>query len=234
MLDGSEQADYRFIARAKKFSFAAGIFIMLVGAVALAGWLLDITRFKSIHGDITMKANTALLLVLSGLSLCLLNLNPEKKALRIAAMVCAAIVAVLGLLTLSEHLIGWNLGIDQLLFEEPQGALATASPGRMGPPGSSCFTFAGLALLLLHSRKAIRLSQVLSILVCLWSLLAMVGFVYRAEQLYEIAKYTGIALPTSVALFVLGLGLLAARVNSGITSVISSSHLGGQRPAGSY
>ena len=228
MLDSSEQADYRFIARAKKFSMAAGIFIMLVGALALAGWLLDITRFKSIHGDITMKANTALLLVLSGLSLYVLNLNPGKRALRIAAMVCAAIVAVLGLLTLSEHLIGWNLGIDQLLFKEPQGALATASPGRMGPPGSSCFTLAGLALLLLHSRKAVRVSQVLSILVCLWSLLAMIGFVYGAEQLYEIAKYTGIALPTSVALFVLGLGLLATRVNSGITSAISTSHVGGQ------
>jgi len=227
MLDLSEQADYRFIARAKKFSIAAGIFIMLVGIVVLAGWLLDITRFKSIHGDITMKANTALLLVLSGLSLCLLNLDTEKKALRIAGKVCAAVVAVLGLLTLSEHLVGWNLGIDQLLFEESVGALATASPGRMGPPASSCFTFAGVALLLFHSRRALRLGQVFSIFVCLWALLAMVGYAYQAEQLYEIARYTGIALPTSVALFVLGLGLLAARVDSGITSVISRANAGG-------
>lgn len=227
MLDFSEQADYRFIARAKKFSIAAGIFIMLVGVVVLAGWLLDITRFKSIHGDITMKANTALLLVLSGLSLCLLNLDPEKRALRIAAKVCAAVVAIIGLLTLSEHLVGWNLGIDQLLFDESSGALATASPGRMGPPASSCFTFAGIGLLLFASRRALRLGQVFSILVCLWALLAMVGYVYQAEQLYEIARYTGIALPTSVALFVLGLGLLAARVDSGITSVISSANAGG-------
>jgi PAS domain S-box-containing protein len=227
MLDVSEQFDYRFIARAKKFSIAAGIFIMLVGAVVVAGWLLDITRFKSIHGDIMMKANTALLLVLSGLSLCLLNLDTDKRGLRIAGKVCAAVVAVLGLLTLSEHLVGWNLGIDQVLFEEPHGALATASPGRMGPPASSCFTFAGIALLLFHSRRAIRLSQIFSILVCLWALLAMVGYAYQAEQLYEIALYTGIALPTSVALFVLGLGLLAARVDSGITSVISKANAGG-------
>src|SRR6266850_5367800 len=153
MLDLSEQFDYRFIARAKKFSIAAGVFIILVGTVVLAGWLLDITRFKSIHGDITMKANTALLLVLSGLSLCLLNLDQGKRPLRIAAKVCAAFVAILGLLTLSEHLIGWNLGIDQLLFEEAYGALATASPGRMGPPASSCFTLAGIALLLLHNQR---------------------------------------------------------------------------------
>jgi len=227
MLDLSEQFDYRFIARAKKFSIAAGVFIILVGAVVLAGWLLDITRFKSIHGDITMKANTALLLVLSGLSLCLLNLDPEKRALRIAAKVCAAVVVILGFLTLSEHVTGWNLGIDQLLFEEAHGALATTSPGRMGPPASSCFTFAGIALLLLHTGRAIRLTQVFAIFVCLWALLAIIGYVYEAEQLYEIAHFTGIALPTSVGLFVLGLGLLAARVDSGITSVISSGYAGG-------
>src|SRR5258705_1612330 len=207
MLDLSEQFDYRFIARARKFSIAAGVFIILVGAVVLAGWLLDITRFKSIHGDITMKANTALLLVLSGVSLCLLNLDPEKRALRIAAKVCAAVVAILGLLTLSEHLIGWNLGIDQLLFVEANGALATASPGRMGPPASTCFTLTRIALLLLHNRRAIRLTQVFSIFVCLWTLLAIIGYVYQAEQLYAIANYTGIAVPTSVGLFVFGLGL---------------------------
>jgi PAS domain S-box-containing protein len=227
MLDLSEQFDYRFIARARKFSIAAGVFIILVGAVVLAGWLLDITRFKSIHGDITMKANTALLLVLSGVSLCLLNLDPKKRAFRIAAKVCAAVVAILGLLTLSEHLIGWNLGIDQLLFVEANGALATASPGRMGPPASTCFTLAGIALLLLHNRRAIRLTQVFSIFVCLWTLLAIIGYVYQAEQLYEIANYTGIALPTSVGLFVLGLGLLAARADLGIMSVISSAQAGG-------
>jgi PAS domain S-box-containing protein len=227
MLDLSEQFDYRFIARARKFSIAAGVFIILVGAVVLAGWLLDITRFKSIHGDITMKANTALLLVLSGVSLCLLNLDPKKRAFRIAAKVCAAVVAILGLLTLSEHLIGWNLGIDQLLFVEANGALATASPGRMGPPASTCFTLAGIALLLLHNRRAIRLTQVFSIFVCLWTLLAIIGYVYQAELLYGIANYTGIALPTSVGLFVLGLGLLAARADLGIMSVISSAQAGG-------
>jgi PAS domain S-box-containing protein len=227
MLDLSEQFDYRFIARAKKFSVAAGIFIMLVGTVVLSGWLLDITRFKSIYGDITMKANPALLLVLSGLSLCFLYLGPERRALRIAGKACAAVVAIIGLLTLIEHLMGWNLGIDQLLFEEAIGALATASPGRMGPPASICFMFAGSALLLLHTRKAIRVSQLLSIFVCLWALLAIIGYVYQAEQHYEIAHLTGIALPTSIALFVLGLGLLAARVDSGIPSVISSAHAGG-------
>jgi PAS domain S-box-containing protein len=226
-LELAEQFDYRFIARARKFSVVAGIFVALVGAVVLAGWLLDITKFQSIYGDLTVKANTALLLILSGVSLCLLDLAPEKRTLRIVAEACAAVVALVAVLTLSQHLLGWNLGIDQLLFTEPRGALATTSPGRMGLPASTCFTLAGVALLLFHRRKAVRLPQVLSVFVCLWALLAIVGYLYQAEQLYLVAQYTAIALPTAVALFVLGLGLLAARVASGLTTVISSSNAGG-------
>ena len=36
--------------------------------------------------------------------------------------VLAAFAGVLGALTLSRHVLGWNLGIDQLLFSEPPGA----------------------------------------------------------------------------------------------------------------
>jgi len=136
----AEQFDYRFISRARKFSIAAGIFAMLVGAVVLSGWLLDIAWLNSIYGDITMKANPAILLVLSGLSLCLLNLDHERRILRIVGEVCAILTIVVAFLTLTEHLIGWNLRIDQLFFIEPPGALATASPvAWVHPPASVLF-----------------------------------------------------------------------------------------------
>ena len=59
---------------------------------------------------------------------------------------------VIAALTFAEHLSGADLGIDQQLFDEPPGASATASPGRMGPPASLSFTLAGAALLLLDVR----------------------------------------------------------------------------------
>jgi len=223
----AEQFDYRFISRARKFSIAAGIFAMLVGAAVLFGWLLDVTSLKSLYGDITMKANPAILLVLSGLSLFLLNLDHERRILRIVGEVCAILTIVVAFLTLTEHVIGWNLRIDQLFFIEPPGALATASPGRMGPPACICFILAGTALLLFHTRRAIRLPQVLAICVCVWALLAITGYVYQAQELYEVAHYTGIALPTAIALFVLGLGVLGTQVGSGITTVLSGANEAG-------
>src|SRR5215210_4223760 len=119
MLVSSELSDRNFIARAKVFSIAAGIFIMLVGFTVLAGWSLNIDRLRSIYGPLTMKANPAVLFVLAGLCLCLLNAAPEHRIARTAARACAILIGVVGLLTLSEHLFGLNLGIDQLLFTEP-------------------------------------------------------------------------------------------------------------------
>lgn len=227
MLNYPDQFNDRFIARAKRFSRAASVFVMLVGALVLAGWLFDIDGFKGIYGDITMKANAALSLLLAGASLWALNMNEQRTRARRAGHVCAAFVALAGALTLSEHVVGWNLRIDQLLFTEAAGALATTSPGRMGPPASTCFTLTGVALLLLYARRAVSLAQLCSTVVCSSSLLAVVGYAYGAQSLYGIARYTGIALHTAVSLFVLGLGLLAARVEQGVTSVISSDRTGG-------
>jgi hypothetical protein len=52
-----------------------------------------------------------------------------------------------------------------------------------------------------------------------WSLVAVIGYIYQAEELFGIARYTGIAFPTAIALFVLCLGILASCVDAGILSV---------------
>ncbi|MFL6333960.1 MAG: sensor histidine kinase [Pyrinomonadaceae bacterium] len=217
----------RFVAGAKIFSRTAGASAVLVGALVLAGWLFDVHWLKSVYGDITMKANAALLFLLAGASLWAVGAGEERTLARRAWQACAAAAVLVGLMTLSEHLFGWNLGIDQLLLTEPPGASATTSPGRMGPLASACFTLAGIALMLLHARRAVSLAQLLSLAVCLLALLPAVGYAYGTEALYGVARYTGIALHTALTLFVLGLGLLSARAGEGAAAVISSSGSGG-------
>lgn len=157
----------RFVARARRFARAAGVFSALVGALVLAGWLFDVPTFKSVYAGITMKANAALSFLLTGASLWLTGVDERGGVWRRAGQACAAAAGLLGLLTLSEHLTGLDLRIDQLLFTEPAGELATASPGRMGPLASSCFALSGAALLLLHARRVPWLSQLFSVVVCL-------------------------------------------------------------------
>ncbi len=141
-------------------------------------------------------------------------------------------VLLLGALTFSEHLIGWNLGIDQLLATEPPGAAGAISPNRMGPLTSLTFFLLGPALLLLgrQGRHAGRraLDQSLALLVVLVAMLPTIGYLYGADELYGTARYTGIAWPTAVALLALGLGVLCARPQDGLMAAVTADDPGGR------
>ena len=194
----------------------AGGGVALVGALVLLGWSLDIDSLKSVYGPITMKTNAAIGLLLCGGSLWSLS-----RGLRTIAACGAVGGAAIGALTLSQHLFGWNLGIDQLLFSEAAGAAATASPNRMGPNASTSLTLAGAALILVcrGTPRAIASAQRLAIVCMVLALLAIAGYVYGAVELYAIARYTGIALHTAVALLVLHTGIAAARIDHGPMAV---------------
>jgi signal transduction histidine kinase len=199
---------------------AAGIITMLVGATGLVGWIFAVEALKSIVGSVTMKANMAVALVACGGSLALTVAgSPRLKGLAVAL---AAFAGAVGALTLSEHLFGWTLGIDELLFRETPGAAATTSPGRMGPNGATSLVLAGIALVLLHRDRAIRRSQILAASMAILATIPLAGYAYGATQLYNVARYTGIAFSTAVTLLILSIGILTARPDSGLIAVFSA------------
>src|SRR5687768_18574594 len=91
-----------------------------------------------------MKANAGLCAMIGGLAVILAGSAPRAGAL---VRALGGFTAAIGGLTLFQHLTGFDLGIDTLLFMEPPGAPATAAPGRMGPPASTSFLLLGCALL---------------------------------------------------------------------------------------
>ena len=201
---------------------AAGLLLAVTGATALVGWAADIQLLKGLSGTITMKANAALGLLAAGVSLYLLG--GSRPASLILGRICALLVGAIGAATLGEHLFAWNLGIDQLLFQESPGAAATTSPGRMGPNTAVCLTLSGIALICLYraTRGSILCAQVLGAVVVTLALVPTVGYLYGAQALYAIARYTGIAFHTGLALLALGLGILAARPGEGPVAAVLS------------
>lgn len=64
------QPDPRLILRYQAAACAAAVLTLLLGAAALGGWLLGIDALKSlVPGVVTMKANTAVGLLLCGAAL---------------------------------------------------------------------------------------------------------------------------------------------------------------------
>ena len=143
-------------AAVRRVIAVGGTMSMLIGGVYLAAWLTGAAPAWSAAGTIiTMKTNMALALVLAAAALLLLNgrsLAPRRRA---AAIIASAVVMAIGVLTLAQHLLRIDLGIDQLIATEAPGAVATVSPNRIGPPGSASLALLGSGLLALAWRRRI-------------------------------------------------------------------------------
>ena len=195
-------------------SATLGGYALLGGAATLLGWTLDLPRLASwgFGGDgIVMQPNTALAAQCSGAALVALALRPWTAAARTLA---SLVVLIGGTTLLVEHLLGFDLGIDRLLlFERSWGGLATTSPGRMGPPASTAYLLLGTGLLLSTTGVgglARAAAGALGLGVCGIGLLACCGYVFSADPLYDLARYTAIAPQTATIILSLGAGLVAA------------------------
>src|SRR5215218_9575454 len=142
------------LRRYRAISISLAAFAFCIGGAALLGWILDNEYLKRIHPSlVTMKANTAVCLMLVAASCFLINDRSQSPGKRIVRQIFAALVALVGLITLSEHVVGWNTGLDQLLFHESNQEAGQSFPGRMGVAASLNFFFLGLALSFLDARS---------------------------------------------------------------------------------
>src|SRR5680860_764369 len=99
------------------WSVMAGIIVTIIGLMVLLGWQLDIGFLKSIlPGTVSMKANTAVGFLFSGLALIFIQRSTTINI--IIERFLAAIILFTGLLTLCQYFLGWNLGIDEMLFRD--------------------------------------------------------------------------------------------------------------------
>jgi PAS domain S-box-containing protein len=203
-----------------------------VGVLGLAGWMFHIPVFKSvIPGQVVIKPNTTVCFVLIGLSLWLMRRvddHPVPGAWKLGGQLLAAVVAAVGLLSLTEHVVGWDLGIDQLLFQETAAdAIGSLRPGLMAPITALDFLLLGLALVGLDwtiSWRSRRYSpaQVLATVAGLASIVGLLDFVLKSA-----ISYTHIALQTAVALCLLSLAVVCARTERGVPSLFVSGSVGG-------
>jgi PAS domain S-box-containing protein len=207
----------------------AGVAVALIGAGVLIGWTFDIPTLKGVFPHLsTMKANTALGMILGGISLSLLARYPAKA--RTVGRGCAAAIALIGALTLVEYLAHLDVGIDQLLFLEPPGPVPASSPGRMGINTALAFVLLGFALLLLDlgPRPGELPSQFLALAGGAIGLAALIGYLYGVASLYGIASYTKMALHTAAGFVLLSSGVLLARSDRGLMTALTSAGPGGR------
>jgi len=211
----------RELARWRILSIAFALVTFCIGASSLFGWILDNEFLKRIHPSlVTIKANTAVCLMLVSISVLILQDRSASKTRRRVAQICAIIVGVVGLITFSEHIVGWNTGLDQLLFHESPDAAGLSFPGRMGVAASLDFFLLGIALSTIDARSKIwfRISNISILLVIAITLLVFLYYFYGIGRSEPVAVYFTIAIHTVVAFLSICTAILLARPERGIVA----------------
>src|SRR6266550_3492418 len=108
----------------------AAIAVIIIGAEVLAGWAVDLPAMRGIGQTSQMMPSTAVCFILCGLALLFQKKKASRWATITAAILCGMVLLITAM-TLIEHSIGYNLGLDGLLFRRQVEATTPTFPGRM-------------------------------------------------------------------------------------------------------
>lgn len=194
----------------------AAVFAIAAGALALLGWLLDAPVLKSILPPWPpMQANSAIAFILLGCALLFGKHSRFSRAL-------AALVFLLAFLTMVEHLVGVDLGIDHWLLLQPVGSMRICLVSSLG------FALLGASLLFFDSEIGERrFSPFLALPVALIGLWVAIGYAYGAFHLLGLPHFPKMPLNTALSFLVLGSGILFSDTQKSFMAVAASQSPGG-------
>lgn len=225
-----------------------GLCATVAGVAVLLGWVFDIPALIGFPaGAATMKPAAAIAIALAGISLWLLarattdrphdapGSSSDRRGALLRRLV-AATVSLLGAITLVEA--GLSLGAGHASVRTPnwlaQGGIF--HHGRMASGTALALTLIGIALLLADRPRRDKgsgtdrselPSQYLALGAALIGLVALIGYAYGVPALFSVTGESSIALPTTLLLCLLGIGVLLARPGRGLMVNITSAHVGG-------
>jgi len=181
----------------------------LISSIALLGWWVDHAALAVwLPGIANMTFNTALSFLLLAIACCIPNgLAPSCRTSRVGL---ACLVALLAALSLSQDILGLNLGIDNLLFDAQVSHLGSPYPGRMSPLTALGFLLCAGILILLNRRKQhlITLTHGLILLLGMLALsgIGMAVLMQNVPDAY--AHIASISLFTAISFLLLTIALL--------------------------
>jgi|GEM_PF-965452 PAS domain S-box-containing protein len=249
----NEEPGSRTVLWTRNVPAIASVVAVVLGATAVMGWTLkvmSVARFLSARGPncralcdwlnshnlltsffpghTSMRPNSAVAYIVAGAALWLLRETTyrSRSALlwRRVGQAFALLVVALGMVTLSEYVLGINLGVGQLIFHDLQVPVEGLFPGRVTPTGAVSLVLLGSGLLMLDLRRraGFQPSELLGLAVILDGMFGLFDFI-----LHPAFTLTGIAPASSLVQCVLGVGLLTARSDYLFRKLLESPYCGG-------
>jgi signal transduction histidine kinase len=208
----------------------AGSAVAIIGAVALAGWALNLPFVTTITtGGYPILPLMAVCFVLAGGALTMSVRLHRTATLDAVQQTLAALVATIAGLTLYEYLRGSDSGFDLLLFGDRIKQVSNHPPGRIAINSAGSMLLFALALLSIpHDQRRHDLrAQMFATPALLIALLAILGYLFGVKGMYSLSQSSGMALWTAVGQLILGIGILVAVRDRGVALLLLDEGPGG-------
>tara|TARA_R110001592_G_scaffold357416_1_gene660601 strand:+ start:175055 stop:178621 length:3567 start_codon:yes stop_codon:yes gene_type:complete len=193
----------------------------------MIGWFAGFEAFKSIiPGMASMKFNTALCFLLSGIALWYSGASSLVSRSLLVVRLCTFTIFAICSLTFIQYLVHLDLHIDQYFVRDEA---MTFMPGRMSLATTLAFLLASGSLLTLNSKRhaAIVASQTFAVIVTMCGLMGTIGYIFGTQSIYSLFLFSSMAVHTAALFMVLGIGLLAVRPQRGVIAVFNNPYIGG-------
>lgn len=209
-----------------KYIKIVAIFAILLGFIVMIGWIFNIPILTTIIPSYaSMKFNTGLLFVITGIHLYVLGMQ---KWIPIRQFTCITLLIV-GAITFSQSVLQVNFGIDELLMKD-KNVISSADfyPGRMAQGTSLSFALLGIALLFINAenKKARRFSQYILHIITLIGFLAVVGYILGVPIFYKLSALGTMAIHTAVAFVIISITVSLWNQEMGITGLLTGNGVG--------
>lgn len=199
---------------------------VILGLAGLAGWVFDFPLLVTlIPGTTAFKFNAALSVVILGMVLFFLSIPISEQRRKLSGFLSAA-VFVISAATITQHLFGISLGIDELFVSDTISTPETNIPGRAGINTLLILLFLSPAVFLIAARGKNSTSYYLSLIPLSLSFLGITGYIFEERMLYGFLRYSSMSFPAALSLFFLSSGTVIASGVRGV-KVVESSNAGG-------
>ena len=161
----------------------ASIFACAVGAVGLAGWVIDVTVYRGFSQSfVRINPTGAVCLILCGLSVIFSKPEPRYRWPHVTTYLnlTAAIFAASRLISIFS---GFDFGLDLIFFRQTILAAASSFNGRMSVEAAVLFLLFGAAMFCLNSgsRRLWMISEGLLMLCFTITIMSLTDYIYGSN-----------------------------------------------------
>ena len=202
----------------------AGALAAMVGATALIGWITGSEPLREfVPGLTSTRANTALCVALLGCALWQLGSPVRRLWPDRLARTAAAAAGVLALVTLCEYVAGTDIGIDELVFDDPA---EVAFPGRISPQTATAIVLLAVPLLLPRARF-VEAKQASAVAAAVIAIAALLGYAFSVAGSFGIADLSAMGVPGVAAVLSVATGILLLEPTRGVVGLFLKRTAGG-------